>query len=218
MLHKRARNQTCSPFRERGIKTAARYLLSPLTRAITKQSTHKEQVRARACMKQEPPTLFWGMDQATATMENSVQVLETLKTELPHDLEIPPLDLQAKETIIWKDACSLKFTAAPWAKQATKNSLDRHLKKKMRSLGTMEQDLARKMKYYLCSHTDDPGDDHAKWRKSDREQQNNYDNSEAKSKPPYNCTHSWNRLQKETYGSQGGKIGVKKDKGMAGGT
>ena len=40
------------------------------------------------------------MDQATATMENSVQVLETLKTELPHDLEIPPLDLQAKETII----------------------------------------------------------------------------------------------------------------------
>ena len=30
-------------------------------------------------------------------MENSEEVLETLKTELPHDLAIPPMDLQAKE-------------------------------------------------------------------------------------------------------------------------
>lgn len=120
MLHKRARNQTCSPFRERGIKTAARYLLSPLTRAITKQSTHKEQVRARACMKQEPPTLFWGMDQATATMENSVQVLQTLKTELPHCWATPLLSLMSRKTIIWKDRCASKLTLHWWQEQAPK--------------------------------------------------------------------------------------------------
>ena len=90
MLHK-------APLRELGNKTAARYFLASVTMAITKQSAHKERRKARACMKHDLLPCFEEWMQATATMENSEEVLETLKTELPHDLAIPPMDLQAKE-------------------------------------------------------------------------------------------------------------------------
>ena len=69
--------------------------------AINKQSIHKERRKARACMKQDPPvSCFEEWMQAAATMENSVEVLQTLKTELPRCWATPLLSLMSRKTII----------------------------------------------------------------------------------------------------------------------
>ena len=44
--------------------------------------------------------------------------LRKLKIKLPYDLAVPLLDTNPEKTIIWKDACTLLFTAALYNGQA----------------------------------------------------------------------------------------------------
>ena len=52
------------------------------------------------------------MQIATTTMENSIEVLKKLNTELPYDPTIPFLGISPVKTIILKDACTPMFTEA----------------------------------------------------------------------------------------------------------
>lgn len=90
-------------------------------------------------------------------MGNSVDVPENTKDTATTWSATPPLDCRPRKIAIWKDSCTLKFTAAP---RADNSSLDRRLEK-MWSVCTVKQDSARKVNYWLGSHTDGPGDDHA---------------------------------------------------------
>ena len=85
------------PFRELRIKTAARHLPAQLTMALTKHSTHRNSGKGGNARNRTFLPCFQEWKWATATMENAAEVLETLKTELPCDLAIPPVDLQTKE-------------------------------------------------------------------------------------------------------------------------
>ena len=125
MLHK-------APFRELGKKTAARYFLASVTMAITKQSAHKECRKARACMKHDLLPCFEERMQATATMENSVEVLETLKTELPHCRATSSAWMSRK--IIMKRQLRLKINSALMARASNQKRLDRCLDGKMQSV------------------------------------------------------------------------------------
>ena len=57
----------------------------------------------RVWRKRNPLTLLVGMQTSTATMENSVRFLKTLKIELPYDPAIPLLGICTKETRIERD-------------------------------------------------------------------------------------------------------------------
>lgn len=60
----------------------------------------------------------------TATMENSMEVLRTLKIELPCDPAIPLLGTNPHKTLIQKDTCTPKFIAALFTTQG--NNLSVH--------------------------------------------------------------------------------------------
>ena len=45
-------------------------------------------------------------------MENSIEVPQKLKIELPYDPAIPPLGIYPEKTIIQKESCTTMFTAA----------------------------------------------------------------------------------------------------------
>ena len=45
-------------------------------------------------------------------MENSVEILKKLETELPYDPAIPLLGIHTKETKIERDTCTQMFIAA----------------------------------------------------------------------------------------------------------
>jgi len=60
-------------------------------------------------------------------MENSMEVPEKIKIELPYGPAIPPLGIYSEKTIIQRDTCTPVFTAAlarTW-KQPTYMSIDR---------------------------------------------------------------------------------------------
>ena len=80
-------------------------------------------------------------------MGNSVDVPENTKDTATTWPATPPLDCRPRKIAIWKDSCTLKFTAAP---RADNSSLDRRLEK-MWSVCTVKQDSARKVNYCLCS-------------------------------------------------------------------
>ena len=50
--------------------------------------------------KGNPPTLFMGMQTGAATLEESVEVPEKLKIELPYDIAIALLGIYPKDAII----------------------------------------------------------------------------------------------------------------------
>ena len=64
--------------------------------------------------KVNPSTLFVGMWIGAATIENSVEVPQKLKLELPYDAAFPLLGIYPKKmkTLIWNDICTPVFTAA----------------------------------------------------------------------------------------------------------
>ena len=64
--------------------------------------------------KRNPPALLVGMYIGAATMENSTEVPQKLKTELPYDPTILPLGIYLKEikSVSQRDICTLMFSAA----------------------------------------------------------------------------------------------------------
>ena len=63
--------------------------------------------------KENPPTLLVGMQTGTATVENSIEIFQNIKIELPYNQAIPLLGRQPKkpETQIQKDMCTPVFKA-----------------------------------------------------------------------------------------------------------
>ena len=47
-------------------------------------------------------------------MENTVEVLKKLKTELPYDPAIPFLGIYLEKNMVSEDICASMFTAAPF--------------------------------------------------------------------------------------------------------
>ena len=62
--------------------------------------------------KGNPLTLLVGIQNSTATMENSVEIPKKLEIELPYDPAIPFLGIYPEETKIEKDTCIPLFIAA----------------------------------------------------------------------------------------------------------
>ena len=61
--------------------------------------------------KWNSPTLLLGMQIGTATMENSIEIPQKLKIELPYELAIPLLGIYPKKILIQKDSCTSLFIA-----------------------------------------------------------------------------------------------------------
>ena len=61
--------------------------------------------------KRNHPTLLVGMQTGAAIMDNGMEGLWKLKTELTYDPTIPFLAtyMQKTKTLIWKDACTAMF-------------------------------------------------------------------------------------------------------------
>ena len=94
----------------------------------------------RLWRKGNPLALLVGMLFDTATMENSMEVPEKIKIELPYGPAIPLLGTYSEKTIIQRDKCTSVFTAAltrTW-KQPTYVSIDRWMDKAMIHVNTME--------------------------------------------------------------------------------
>ena len=104
------------------------------------------------------PTLLVGMQIGATTMENSMEVIEKLKIDLPYDPAMPLLGMYPDKTIIQKDICTLMFMAAlcPIAKTQKKPECSLTEKWiKMWYIYTMEYYSAIKNneKCYLQQHT-----------------------------------------------------------------
>jgi len=61
---------------------------------------------------ENPSALLVGMEAGTATMENSVEVLTSLYTELPYDPAVPLLGMQPGQTFLKKYTCTRMFIVA----------------------------------------------------------------------------------------------------------
>ena len=66
----------------------------------------------RVWRKGNPLILLVGMQTSTATMENSVEILKKLETELPYDPAIPLLGIHTEKTIIERNMYTEMFIAA----------------------------------------------------------------------------------------------------------
>ena len=64
--------------------------------------------------KRKPCTVLLGMQTGVAIVKNSMEVLKTLKIELPYDPVIPLLGIYSNntKTLIWKYICTPMFMAA----------------------------------------------------------------------------------------------------------
>ena len=62
--------------------------------------------------KGNPLTLLVGIQNSTATMENSVEIPQKMEIELPYDPAIPLLGIHNEETRIERDTCIPMFIAA----------------------------------------------------------------------------------------------------------
>ena len=97
--------------REMQIKTTMRYHITPLRMAIIKKSTNK---CCQGCGgKGIFVHSFWECKLVQPLWKTSWSFHKT-KIELPYDPEIPLLGIYPKKmkTLIWKDTCIPKFTAA----------------------------------------------------------------------------------------------------------
>ena len=66
----------------------------------------------RVWRKGNPLTLLVGMQNSTATMENSVEIPQKMEIELPYDPAMPLLGIHTEETRIQRDTCTPMFIAA----------------------------------------------------------------------------------------------------------
>ena len=80
----------------------------------------------RVWRKGNPPTLLAGMYVGAATMEDSMEVPQKIKTELPYDPAIELLGIYPDETLIQKDTCTPMFIAALFTIAKTQNNVNVH--------------------------------------------------------------------------------------------
>ena len=68
---------------------------------------------ARMWRKGNPPTLLVGIQASATTLENSMEFLKKLKTELPYDPTIALLGIYPKDTnvVIQRGTCTRMFIA-----------------------------------------------------------------------------------------------------------
>ena len=68
----------------------------------------------RVWRKGNPPTLLVGMQAGATTLENSMEVLQEVKIELPYDPAIALLGIYPKDTdaVKCRDTCTPMFLAA----------------------------------------------------------------------------------------------------------
>ena len=146
------------------------YLLTPIKMTINKKNTNNK--------------CWWGCREKTILVplfhswwecklihppwKIAWKFLRKLKIELPYDSAIPLLCIYPKKpkTVIWKDACTPKFTAALFTivriwKQPKHPSTDEEIKKMWYI----------KHNGILLSNMHGLGGIYAKWNKSDRERQ-----------------------------------------------
>lgn len=78
------------------------------------QKDKRQQVLMRMWKKGNPCTLRLGMQITTSIMENSMEIPQKLKIELPYDPETPFLDLYPKEmkSVHQRDICTPMLIAA----------------------------------------------------------------------------------------------------------
>ena len=66
----------------------------------------------RLWRNRNPPTLLVGKYTDTTIMENSMEIPERVKIELPYDPAIPLMGIYPKKTVIWKDIYTSMFNVA----------------------------------------------------------------------------------------------------------
>ena len=127
--------------RETQIKTAMRYHLTPVRRAIIKKSTNSK--RWRECGEKGTLLHCWWECKLIKLLWRTVwRFLKKLKIQLSYDPAIPLLGIYPEKTIIQKETCTTVFTAALFTiartwKQPKCPSTDEWIKK-MWHIYTME--------------------------------------------------------------------------------
>ena len=93
------------------IKTTMRYQLTMVRMAINKKSANNK--CWSGCIEKETLLHCWCKCKSLQPLWKTIwRFLKNLKIELPCDPTIPLLGLYLEETLIWKDTCTLVFTAA----------------------------------------------------------------------------------------------------------
>ena len=103
-------------------------------------------------------------------MENSMEVPQKTKKELPYDPAVPLLGMNLNKTLIWKDICTPISTKALFTITKTWKQ------PKCPLTGMDKEDVILLMDYYsatkkngICSNVDGPRDYHTKWSQSEKD-------------------------------------------------